>query len=70
MPTRKSNRLEIDHWVEIMSEYVCPLCGYIYNPAEGDSDQGISPGTAFEKLPDGWECPVCGASKDVFFKKN
>jgi rubredoxin len=53
-----------------MREYVCPLCGYIYDPAEGDIDEGVPPGTPFEKLPDGWQCPICGASKDVFFQKN
>lgn len=52
-----------------MSQYVCPLCGYVYDPAEGDGEEGIPPGTPFEKLPDDWKCPVCGASKDVFFKK-
>ena len=37
-----------------MKEYVCPLCGYIYDPAAGDIDEGIPPGTPFEKLPGGW----------------
>ncbi len=53
-----------------MKEYVCPLCGFIYDPAEGDVDEGIPPGTPFEDLPDSWLCPICGASKDVFFEKN
>ena len=53
-----------------MQEYVCPLCGYVYNPHEGDPDEGIDPGTPFEKLPDSWQCPVCGASKDVFIPQN
>ncbi len=53
-----------------MNLYVCPLCGYIYDPAEGDPDEAIPPGTPFEELPDSWQCPVCGASKDVFFKKS
>jgi rubredoxin len=38
----------------------------IYDPEEGDPTQGIAPGTAFEDLPDDWECPDCGASKDEF----
>jgi len=53
-----------------MQEYVCPLCGYIYDPVEGDPDEGIPPNTPFEDLPDEWLCPICGASKDVFFAKS
>ena len=53
-----------------MKEYVCPLCGYIYDPTAGDIDEGIPPGTPFEKLPGGWTCPVCEASRDVFFEKS
>ena len=49
-----------------MKKYVCSVCGYIYDPAIGDSDGGIAPGTAFEDLPADWSCPVCGASKDDF----
>jgi flavin reductase (DIM6/NTAB) family NADH-FMN oxidoreductase RutF/rubredoxin len=46
--------------------YVCSLCGYVYDPEKGDPDSGIAPGTPFEKIPDGWVCPVCGAEKDKF----
>jgi rubredoxin len=49
-----------------MQKYICQVCGYIYNPADGDPEGGIPPGTPFEKLPDDWRCPVCGASKDEF----
>ena len=49
-----------------MSKYRCTVCGYIYDPENGDPDGGIEPGTPFEKLPDDWKCPVCGASKDAF----
>jgi rubredoxin len=52
--------------VLFMKKYVCSVCGYVYDPAAGDPDGGIAPGTAFEDLPDGWVCPVCGASKDAF----
>lgn len=52
-----------------MDTYVCTVCGYVYDPAVGDPDAGVKPGTPFEKLPDGWVCPVCGAAKDQF-KKN
>lgn len=44
----------------------CIPCGYIYDPAEGDPDGGVAPGTPFESLPDDWYCPVCGVSKEEF----
>jgi len=46
--------------------YECGICGYIYDPAEGDPEAGIARGTPFEDLPDDWECPVCGAPKAEF----
>lgn len=49
-----------------MTKYVCNMCGYIYDPAEGDPDNDIAPGTSFEDLPEDWVCPVCGAEKDEF----
>jgi rubredoxin len=49
-----------------MKKYVCNMCGYIYDPAEGDPDSDIEPGTSFEDLPEDWVCPVCGAEKDEF----
>ncbi|MBN2136469.1 MAG: rubredoxin [Sedimentisphaerales bacterium] len=49
-----------------MKKYKCLLCGYIYDPAVGDSSSGVAAGTAFEDLPDDWVCPDCGASKDEF----
>jgi len=51
-----------------MSKYRCTVCGYIYDPALGDPDNGVAPGTAFEALPDDWTCPVCGAAKSEFEK--
>lgn len=50
----------------IMKKYVCEVCGYEYDPAVGDPDNGIAPGTAFEDLPDDWTCPTCGVGKDQF----
>jgi rubredoxin len=44
----------------------CTVCGYIYDPAVGDPEGGIEPGTAFEDIPDDWVCPVCGAGKEDF----
>ncbi|MEA4815782.1 MAG: rubredoxin [Lachnospiraceae bacterium] len=49
-----------------MKKYECELCGYIYDPAVGDAEQGIAPGTAFADLPADWVCPLCGAGKDEF----
>ncbi len=49
-----------------MKKYVCIVCGYIYDPEEGDPDSGIDPGTSFEDIPDDWVCPVCGVGKDEF----
>ncbi|MFA5112687.1 MAG: rubredoxin [Candidatus Margulisiibacteriota bacterium] len=49
-----------------MKKYVCKVCGYVYDPALGDPDNGIAPGTAFEQIPDSWVCPVCGADKSQF----
>ncbi len=49
-----------------MKKYRCVVCGYIYDPAEGDPDSGIAPGTPFEQIPDDWVCPVCGVTKDDF----
>ncbi|MCX8028244.1 MAG: rubredoxin [Thermodesulfovibrionales bacterium] len=51
-----------------MSKYKCSVCGYVYDPAYGDPDNGVAAGTAFENLPDDWSCPVCGATKDMFDK--
>jgi len=47
-------------------KYVCVVCGYIYDEAEGDPDGGLPPGTRFEDIPDDWVCPECGAAKDDF----
>ncbi len=47
-------------------KYVCGVCGYIYDPEEGDPDSDIEPGTEFSDLPEDWVCPLCGAGKDEF----
>jgi len=52
-----------------MDKYVCTLCGYVYDPEEGDPDNSVAPGTQWKDVPDDWECPVCGASKDDFEKE-
>lgn len=50
----------------VMKKYRCTVCEYIYDPAAGDPDSGIAPGTAFEELPETWRCPVCGVGKEDF----
>ncbi len=50
------------------AKYRCSICGYIYDPEEGDPAAGVKAGTAFEDLPDSWVCPVCGAPKTSFEK--
>lgn len=52
-----------------MDKYVCSVCGYVYDPADGDPDNGIKAGTSFADLPDDWTCPVCGAEKGQFEKE-
>ncbi len=49
-----------------MKKYVCDVCGYVYDPAIGDPDSGIEPETAFEDIPEDWECPDCGVTKEDF----
>lgn len=47
-------------------EYVCAICGFHYDPEEGDPALGIPPGTAFEDLPEDYKCPICNAGKEYF----
>jgi len=49
-----------------LTKWKCTVCGYIYDPDEGDPESGVKPGTSFEELPDDWVCPICGATKDQF----
>jgi rubredoxin len=51
-----------------MEKYKCLVCGYIYDPAKGDPDNGLAAGTSFAQLPEDWVCPECGAPKDQFEK--
>lgn len=50
----------------MFQKYECTVCNYIYDPAIGDPDNGVEPGTTFEQLPEDWVCPECGAGKDMF----
>ncbi len=47
-------------------KYRCTVCGYVYDPAKGDTESGIAPGTPFEQIPETWVCPICGAKKSEF----
>ena len=49
-----------------MKKYVCNTCGFEYDPAIGDLDNDIAPGTPFEDFPADWVCPLCGVGKDDF----
>jgi len=49
-----------------MQKWQCAVCGYIYDPAEGDMENGVAPGISFEELSDEWVCPVCGTGKELF----
>jgi len=49
-----------------MKKYVCSVCAYVYDPANGDADSGLAAGTMFDEIADDWVCPVCGVAKDMF----
>lgn len=52
-----------------MDSFTCTICGFQYDPEEGDPTAGIPPGTPFEDLPDDYKCPICNAGKE-YFKRN
>lgn len=54
----------------IMVKYICEVCGYTYDPAVGDPDNGVPAGTAWENVKEDWVCPVCGVGKDQFKPEN
>lgn len=49
-----------------MEKYRCSICGYVYDPAVGDPDNGVAPGTSFDDIPDDWVCPECFVGKENF----
>lgn len=49
-----------------MKKYECDICAWVYDPAKGDPEHNIAPGTPFEDLPDDWTCPECGVARDNF----
>lgn len=52
--------------MEEMSKYKCKVCGYVYDPHEGDPDHGVAAETSFADLPEDWVCPLCGVGKEEF----
>lgn len=50
----------------VYKQYMCVLCGYIYDEEKGELDDGLAPGTKWEDIPDTWICPECGAGKKDF----
>ena len=51
-----------------MEKYVCDVCGYIYDEANGEPENGIAPATKWADLPDDYLCPLCGVGKESFSK--
>ena len=49
-----------------MEQWRCTICQYIYDPAVGDPDNGVAPGTSFAEVPADWVCPLCGVGKELF----
>jgi len=49
-----------------MKKYICDVCGYIYDPTEGDPENNVAAGTAWENVPEDWTCPLCAVGKDEF----
>ncbi len=49
-----------------MEKYICDVCGYVYDEAQGDPDHGVAPGTRWEDVPEDWLCPLCYVGKDQF----
>lgn len=62
----KDDKKELITTNDLPSEYICTICGYTYDPEEGDIAAGIPPGTPFEDLPEDYTCPICRAGKDFF----
>lgn len=64
-----NNLAEDNNKEEVLEQYKCDVCGYIYDPKKGDPTQNIPPNTSFDNLPDNWKCPICGVGKSKFSKK-
>lgn len=44
----------------------CGICWWTYDPAAGDAQWQVAPGTPFAALPAHWSCPNCDAPKHRF----
>ena len=44
-----------------MSQYVCSICGYVYDEAMETMK--------WEDVPEDWLCPLCSAAKSEFYKQ-
>ena len=47
-------------------QWVCVICGWVYDEAAGLPDEGIAPGTRWADVPADWRCPLCDVGKDDF----
>lgn len=60
--------MRIREGVFLVEKYACTICGWVYDPKEGDPENGVEPGTAFADIPEDWVCPECGVDKSLFEK--
>ncbi len=61
-----TNRPETMSTSAAYTTWVCVVCGFIYDEAEGLPSEGIAPGTRWADIPEDWQCPECGVSKADF----
>ena len=61
-----TNRPEAMATSAAYTTWVCVVCGFIYDEAEGLPSEGIAPGTRWAEIPEDWQCPECGVSKADF----
>jgi len=47
-------------------QWVCVICGWVYDEAAGAPDDGLAPGTRWVDVPDDWRCPLCDVGKEEF----
>ncbi|TDV15106.1 rubredoxin [Paraburkholderia caballeronis] len=47
-------------------QWVCVICGWVYDEAAGAPDDGLPPGTRWADVPDDWRCPLCDVGKEDF----
>lgn len=51
-------------------QYVCTVCGFIYDEEMGDPEHNIAPGTKWEDVPEDYLCPLCFVGKELFVAEN